>query len=528
MSTAVGRHGDAVELIVFRVDASAIIGTGHVMRCLTLAIALRAQGRNVRFICREHAGHLCNLIETRGFPVTRLPSSEAEWVRISADERYGSWLGTSWQADAEQTRGAIEAMGATPGWLIVDHYGIDARWERVLRPLIKRCLAIDDLADREHACDVLLDQNLVAGMHTRYAGRVPEECALLLGPEYALLQPLYAELHERIPPRAGKIQRMLVFFGGADNANLTGRTITAFLALNRADVALDVVIGSGLPREAEIRRQIEGHDNIRLHQQLPSLAHLMVQADLAIGAGGATSWERLCLGLPALVITLAENQRPNAEQLQRAGLVCWLGDEPAADLKTLTRALSEALEQGVGEQWSASCFAAVDGKGVRRVGAALTVNSTTPLLARFATPRDEDLILGWANDPVTRRNGFSAEPIPAGTHRGWFRARLRELETSRFFILQTEDEVPVGQVRFDKLDAVWRINYALAPQFRGRGCGRNLLDTALAKLHAEFPGAPVFGQVKEGNLPSHKVFAALGFQSRPGGADWVEYVLGVN
>lgn len=498
------------------------------MRCLTLAVALREQSKDVRFVCREHVGHLCNLIEARGFPVARLSASESERGHIEAEERYGAWLGTSWQADAEQTRAAIEAMGTTPGWLVVDHYAIDARWERALRPLVKRCLVIDDLADRPHACDVLLDQNFVAGMYTRYAARVPEDCALLLGPEYALLQSVYAELHDRIPPRAGKIQRALVFFGGADSADLTGRTVAAFLALNRADVELDVVITPGSPHETQIHRQTEGHDNIHLHQRLPSLAHLTVHADLGIGAGGATNWERLCLGLPALVITMAENQRPIAEQLHHAGLIRWLGDESAVDLPTLTRALGEVLEQGISEQWSACCLAAVDGKGARRVGAALTVNSTTRLCARFATAHDEVLLLRWANDPVTRRNGFSAQPISAETHRSWFRARLRELETCRLFIIETEDEVPVGQVRFDKLDATWKINYALAPQFRGRGCGRNLLRTALAKLHAEFPGVPVFGQVKEGNLPSHRVFAALGFQTRPGGTDFVEYVLGVN
>ncbi len=187
-----------------------------------------------------------------------------------------------------------------------------------MRPHCRKIMVIDDLADRHHDCDLLLDQNLVANMVHRYDDKLPAHCGKMLGPKYALLQPLYSELYARTPPREGSVQRVLVYFGGADAGNLTGLAITAFLSLKRNDVALDVVLNTNGTHSETIRRQTHGQQNITLHSSLPTLAPLMVKADLSIGGGGATSWERCCLGLPTLVITLAENQKPIAAKLDQA------------------------------------------------------------------------------------------------------------------------------------------------------------------------------------------------------------------
>lgn len=352
--------------VIFRTDASRIIGTGHVMRCLTLAGALAKIGADVLFICREHEGHLCDLIEEQGFVVHRLPAP-ASGFRAEADPIHAAWLGASWEGDAEQTGAGIKTPDVKPDWLVVDHYALDHRWEHALRPLVGRIFVIDDLADRTHDCDLLLDQNLVAGMQTRYAGKVPEDCRLLLGPEYALLQPIYAELHDRLSPREGPVRRILISFGGADRDNLTGRALAAFLSLNRPDIDVDVVISDSSPYVLDIQNQVAGHANIHLHGNLPTLAPLMARADLAIGAAGTTSWERLCLGLPALVVTLAENQRPIADGLHRQGLVRWLGHKDEVTEQSLRRALTELIEEGIDEEWSLRCRSTVDGKGITSI-----------------------------------------------------------------------------------------------------------------------------------------------------------------
>lgn len=500
-----------VSQFVFRTDASLTIGTGHVMRCLTLASALAKKGADVSFICRKHEGNLCNHIEEQGFAVYSLPAPAGNF-KPEATPFHAAWLGATWEQDAEQTGAIIETLGFKPDWLVTDHYALDRRWEKALRPFAGHILVIDDLADRIHDCDLLLDQNLVADLNTRYVGKVPKECCLLLGPEYALLQPIYAELHDRTPPREGSIRRILVSFGGADGDNLTGRALAAFLSLNRPDIDVDVVVSPGNPYVPMIRDQVSGYPNIHVYSNLPTLAPLMVKADLAIGAAGTTSWERLCLGLPTLVVTLADNQRPIAEGLQQQGLVYWIGHKNEVTEQRIRQALVEQIKQGIDMEVSLHCRSVVDGRGADRICAVLTTTGETPLHVRHARLSDEALLLAWANDPVTRRNAFSSDPISAETHHLWFGKRLQDLENCRLYIVETEGGVSIGQVRFEKRDQAWEIDYSLAPYFRGRGLGRSLLKTALLMLRSEKSGILVLGRVKKNNHPSCKVFESLDFE----------------
>lgn len=358
-----------------RTDASHQIGTGHVMRCLTLARALRERGAECRFICREHPGHLLGLIREQGFEVVALPCESGERVPLGQAAEpapaHAEWLGTDWCTDAEATRDALGAPIAD--WLVVDHYALDARWESALQPHCRKLLVIDDLADRKHDCDLLLDQNLAADMECRYDGKLPDHCGRMLGPQYALLQPEYAELHPRTPPREGPIRRVLVYFGGADTDNLTGLAIAAFRSLQRDDIILDVVINSGSPHADAIREQVQKIQQVTLHTHLPSLAPLMVQADLAIGAGGATSWERCCLGLPTLVVTLADNQKPIAAELDRQGFIRWLGHKDEVSEQALARALADIVTNSLTPAWSEQCQRLVDGRGTERVTAHILI-----------------------------------------------------------------------------------------------------------------------------------------------------------
>lgn len=491
--------------VVFRADASTRIGTGHVMRCLTLAESLRRAGDTVRFVSRERPGHLCNVVERRGIPVHRLPAAEA-------GESHG-WLGVEWSRDARETRDAM-AGGPHADWLVTDHYGVDERWERTLRDTAGSVLAIDDLADRRHACDALLDQNLVADAEGRYDGLVPRYCRTLLGPRYALLQPEYAKLRANAHPRRGAIRRVLLFFGGADLTDLTARGIRAFLSLGRRDVTLDVVLPDSASPAASARMLAQGHENVVLHERLPTLAPLMQRADLAIGGGGATSWERLCLGLPALVVTLADNQRAIAEELHRRRLVEWLGHENEVDERLLAQALQAQLERGADEEWSSRALAAVDGQGTQRVVEALR-SSDVGLRARNVTADDEQLLLDWANDTETRRNAFTQDPIAPDVHHRWLTERLRRGEDCRFYIVETSGGTPVGQVRFDRVGDRWVVSYSIARAHRGKGMGRRVLAVALAQLHATGGPGAVEGHVKPDNAPSHTVFRSLGFAPLP-------------
>jgi UDP-2,4-diacetamido-2,4,6-trideoxy-beta-L-altropyranose hydrolase len=478
------------------------------MRCLTLAQSLVSYGTDVLFVCADVAGHLGELIAGRGFVLQLIPA------------RPDVGGGGAWANDAEQTRAVLAKQpGRKVDWLVVDHYQFDYRWESSLRacPEVDRIMVIDDLCNRSHDCDMLLDQNLVADMYTRYTGKVPEACRQLIGPRYALLNSAYSKLHDCAVPRRGVIRRLIVFFGGVDSANLTSRAMDAFEAAGYADVQMDVVIGASNPHRATIAHKAQGKANITLHTSLPSLASLMSQADLALGAGGVTHWERLCLGLPCLVVTLSDNQRASSQELHRRGLIDWLGHHDAVDVSRIAQALKVRLDEGLPVEWSQRCLRMVDGLGAERVWDALTDVPRPALKARAATVADETLLLAWANDPVTRLNAFSSEPISAASHSVWLQGKLSDPANTKLYIVEWAEGLTVGQVRFDRHDVGWLLDYSVAPGLRGQGWGRKVLEIALVCLSTEMFGVTILGWVKSGNLPSMKVFESLGFEQIDGG-----------
>lgn len=307
--------------IVFRVDASLSIGTGHAMRCLTLADALRERGAECHFLCREHPGHLIEAIRSRGFQVDTLPMSpESVAPEEVSPLAHAAWLGTSWQDDARQCRGILKRLA--PDWLVVDHYALDKRWEEALLPQDCRLLVIDDLADRAHCADVLLDQNL--GRQTDdYAGLVPDHCTRLIGPRFALLRPEFARLRESSLARRATplLKQLLITMGGVDKDNATGQVLDALKQVDLpGDCRISVVMGRNAPWLSQVKAQSASMPwPTDVVVNVSDMAERMAQADLAIGAAGSTSWERCCLGLPTLMVVLAENQLEAGQALQVAG-----------------------------------------------------------------------------------------------------------------------------------------------------------------------------------------------------------------
>lgn len=317
-----GMTSGPVISVAFRADASISIGTGHIMRCLTLADTLTADGARCRFICREHPGHLIGYIRERGYPVHVLPAQTGSRVQTSDDCRGGPphahWLGEHWETDAEQTRSILREY--RPDWLIVDHYALDARWERALRGSFGKLMVIDDLADRPHACDLLLDQNLGRKAED-YSMLVPESCERLIGPKFALLRPEFAALREYSLERRRKpeLKRLLVTMGGVDQPNATGKVLEALRACPLPNgCQITVVMGGNALWLEQVRRlaiNMPWPTTVRVN--ISDMAKVMADNDLAIGAAGATSWERCCLGLPSLLVVLAENQREVAKFLEK-------------------------------------------------------------------------------------------------------------------------------------------------------------------------------------------------------------------
>lgn len=481
------------------------------MRCLALAKALQDQHWRVHFVCKALPGNYCDLLERAGFALFRIPTN-------AVDAEF------NWLDDAAQTLLAINAdVRGAVDWLVVDHYMLGEDWERAMRPHVSRLIVIDDLGNRHHDCDVLLDQNVLPGAPNRYETLTPRNCKHLLGPEYALLQPVYQQTRQDIRPRAGPIKRILIFFGGVDSANMTERAVDAFLELQRQDIAVDLVLGSNYVHQDAIRRKVQGCGNIRVHVGLSDLADLMRVADLAIGAGGVTHWERMCLGLPSVVVSLSANQIPVNESLSSLGLVKLLGHHSTVTVPQISQVLDELVQSGLASDWSQRCMDVVDGRGALRVWAAMEQHAAKVLVARDVSLDDEYLLLLWANDTVTRQNAFSTDQIPASVHASWLRRKLSDSSVTRFYIVQTQDGALLGQVRFDWQEDVWEIDYAVNPSMRGLGWGRPTLRAALKRLRDEVAMAPVRAHVKTGNRASCRVFESLGFQKTEVAGGSVEF-----
>lgn len=311
--------------VVFRCDASLQIGGGHVMRCLTLADALMERGAQCYFICREHPGHLLDFIRQRGYPASALAAGPEDFQPAAGGApllAHAAWLGCDWRSDAEQCRRMLEQI--QPDWLVVDHYALDARWQAALKPHYGRLMVIDDLADRQHLCNVLLDQNL-GRKPQDYAGLIPQDCELLVGPRYALLRPEFAALREHSLARREKpqLRHLLITMGGVDIANVTGEVLgilkEGVLPLGSR---ITVVMGATAPWLASVQEKaaaLPWPTEVRVN--VNDMAKLMSESDLAIGAAGSTSWERCCLGLPTLMMVLAENQKGLASALEQEGAV---------------------------------------------------------------------------------------------------------------------------------------------------------------------------------------------------------------
>ena len=348
-------------LVASATDASLEIGTGHVMRCLTLAHALSERGAQCRFVCRELPGHLFDDIRLRGYEVFVLPAPSAG-LSLPATPVHVSWLGVPATIDAQQTR---EALGEGVDWLVVDHYALDVNWESKLRSFCRRLLVIDDLADRSHLADLLLDQNL-GRIAADYDALLPAGCRRLIGPTYALLRPDFAacRAHSLARRQGGGLHQLLVSMGGVDKYNATGAVLELLpQCLLPADCHVVVVLGPHAPWRSSVEIQVAGLPwSAQLCVAVSDMAKLIANSDLAIGGAGASAWERCCLGLPTLTAVLAANQRAGAAALQAAGCVEMLGDV-ATGFPDLPQKLAGLLAPGRLTSMQAACGALTDGMG---------------------------------------------------------------------------------------------------------------------------------------------------------------------
>ncbi len=338
--------------VIFRVDSSTQMGVGHLMRCLTLADELQKKNHKITFICRELQGSIVNLIKHK---LIRLLGNDD----FQSNDLYLDLLGATQEQDAEQV---IRVIPENTNLLIVDNYALDEFWHKKLRQYTDKIMVIDDLADKQFDCDILLNQNLGSQVKD-YRGKVLNDCELLLGCDYTLLRPEFKELRTQALEKrkyTKKIENILVSMGGSDVNNIT------YDVLKQLDSKLNVVVVLGaLSPHNEMIKDYAIDKNIEVIVSANNMAELMLNADLAIGASGSTNWERLCLGLPSLIFTVAKNQIKFSKNLDKLRLIKLLGH--VGNNQAINTIKDNIISIDDLSDWSDRCFSSCSCNGVSRV-----------------------------------------------------------------------------------------------------------------------------------------------------------------
>jgi len=482
--------------VAVRVDASDQMGTGHLMRCLSIANSLRVQGASVLFICRALPDSLRDLVLHN--------QHEIAMLRQTSDFAYGDlphshWLSCTQEDDALE---AISVLSQSAyDWIIVDHYALDFRWEMLIKKHIPKVFVIDDLADRKHDCSVLLDQNFYLNIADRYIGKVSEDCRLLLGPKYSLLRDEFRDLRKVAQRRVGSVQRLLIFLGGVDSANCTTRIIDVVANMRALIEHVDVVIGAIHPYRQTVEENCKQF-GFHCHVQTSKIAELMLLADLAIGAGGSATWERCCLGLPTITLSVASNQEKLVKDSAVAGLVYALDVSTEFDEKLKTHLLALIDNEPLRTMLSIRGMDTVDGSGMYRVLSEFELHS---LQLRRATMEDAEKVWEWRNSPEIRAVSNQSEPIKLNAHLQWFERAL--VDTNRVLLIGSNNGSDIGVVRFDIYQDQAEISIYLVPGLIGKGWGRILLKDSERWLNQNLSNINVINaNVLSDNLLSSNLF----------------------
>jgi len=478
--------------LALRVDATPEVGAGHVMRCLVLADLLAARGARTVFISHPLPATLESRVRDSGHDVLFVPDSPGDAL------------------DATATRAAIERLGSLD-WIVVDHYGLGIEWERAMRNACAGLLAIDDL-HRTHDVDILLDQNAVDPM--AYADVVPETCARFLGPTNALMRSEFIEQRALLTERDGTVRRILVSMGGGDATQPTLAVVGALTRVLSHDVAVDVLVTSACSDIEILGRQVTAA-GYTLHIDTARVAALAASADLAIGAGGTGAWERAFLGVPALLVCLAENQRGVIDALTRAGAAAFVSD--GVDEGALERELSGLLHDPARlAAMSRAAILLMGAPGPERFEPLLAALRDAWAIAepglrlRRMRPSDRDRLLQWRMSDRVRPYMDDQTPITPEMHAEWF-ARVLGNPDRHYFICESLGE-PVGMVHFDResgdrFEWGFYVGEASAPT----GTGARMCALGLRHAFTDLGAAVVTSHVRVNNPRSMALHEQLGF-----------------
>ena len=498
--------------VVFRVDASIQMGTGHVMRCLTLAQALKENGVGARFICRKHKGNLIDKIRSSGFNVHELEAFEK--AEIDNKLAHSHWLGATQKQDADDCIDILKSEKFD--CLIVDHYALDDWWQKKLKPCYEKLVVIDDLADRKHQCDILIDQTY-GRQKKNYKGLVPKSCKLLLGSQYALLRPEFSKWREySLKRRSNPVPKNLfINMGGSDPNNITEQVLSEIEACQLPnDVEVTVVMGSTSPhlqRIMAIASNLAYRVEVRV--DIDNMAEVMANSDIAIGATGSTTWERCCLGLPAIQIIIADNQIEIANSLDEVHAIKLI-----KKINQLSLAMKDMLLSL--DKMSLVSSVIVDGQGVNKVVQHIISNifSVSNLSLKPAVYGDYNFI--YDLQTVDDRKYYINTKAPSmDEHIKWIKKILSSKESQLF--VATIKKHSVGLLRVDNLNTkVIEISIIISASHRGQSLAKRIL----IMLEDIVFDRKLKATIHINNIASIMTFKSVGFHKCSQNNDFAEYI----
>jgi UDP-2,4-diacetamido-2,4,6-trideoxy-beta-L-altropyranose hydrolase len=437
-----------------------------------------------------------------------LPSPTGVPIPDLTSPKHLGWLEVTLDQEMSDFKHAIDQRGATPDWVVMDHYSLEATWQSHARSLGMKVLVIDDLADRRHDCDLLLDQSYFRDPYPRYTGLVPEGAVRLLGPRFSLLREEFSELRARSRAR-DRVQQVCVTFGSSDQTGATAKVLEALVSIPDRKFKIRAVIGANDPDGDRLRREFGNIAGLTLSGQVKNFGELLIESDLYIGAGGTTTWERFCLGLPGIILSIADNQELLSQELSQVGLSRYLGKSSNVSKTQILESVEELCRNPeILKKSSEAISALVDGAGANRV---IQWLEFSPVRFRPVQQEDAKLLWEWANDPSTRATAFDPRAIDWETHLNWFRSKLGS-SRSRIYIAIGADGTPLGQIRFDfQPEHEWMISFSVDSRFRSLGLGTHLLRGGVGEFFKAFPDEQVVGFVKDVNPASKNAFLSAGF-----------------
>lgn len=492
--------------IAFRADASAVIGVGHVMRCATLADFFRAQGHECVFYAGRGGVDL-SWLRARGHGLV-----EADFGPLpmaGAFESHGFHLQHDQARDLEVFLKTVEA----PELVVVDHYGLGRDWHLGVRDRFPeaKILAIDDLGNRRLGADVVLDPNQSPEVHRRYPSLVDEGTRLLLGLPYCffLLRDDFRAWRADARARAGFDGRLLIFFGGTDSLGFCTKAVQAAASELAHWRRVDVVLGRSQGQDEPLARLAAAIPALKIHHHVPDLGRLMAAADLAIGAGGVSAWERAYLGAPSIVYAMSDNQEPAGEAIRLRDAGIYGGRAEAFDAKVLASWLTKlrlSSERRARMKNNAlSLWSSEDEDRLAREMRRLLAQAD--LTFRPATDADARFLFDLRNDPVTRAMSKRTDQVPWENHLRWLSGRLASPK-GRLWIA-TVGGRPAGQFRYDEDDLV---SLAVAPEFRGFGLASEIVRRGSRLAAREFGRPRLRAHVREDNRASQQAFLSAGYR----------------